>query len=429
MSINLLFLFNTHSSRLNNEYFIARRLVSDRESSRKISRSIVRIAVFGISLGLAVMIITVAVVTAFKQEIRKKVIGFGGEIQLLNFDSNSSYETKPICRNLPFLDELKKVEGIRHLQAFALKPGIIKSSDEIQGIVVKGVGPDYDWSFFKQNLKQGTILSLNDSITSNSILLSAKNATLLHLKTGDDLIMYFVQDPPRMRKFKIAGLFETGLEEFDKTFAIADIRHIQKLNNWGKDSITGYEIFVNNFDKLDEISYQVKLLSGYKMDQDGNMIKVMDIRTKYPQIFDWLNLFNMNVTIIIILMLAVAGINMISGLLVLILERTNMIGILKALGATNINIRRIFLYLSGFLVLRGLLWGNIIGLTICLLQKQFHLLKLDSSAYFLSTVPINFEYFYFFLLNIGTLLSVLLILLIPSFIIARISPEKTIRYN
>ncbi len=422
-------MFNTHTLSLNNEYFIARRLISDKESSRKISRSIVRIAVFGISLGLAVMIITVAVVTAFKQEIRNKVIGFGGEIQLVNFDSNPSYETKPVSRNLPFLKELKKYEGIRHIQAFATKPGIIKSTDEIQGIVVKGVGPDYDWAFFNQNLKEGTVLSLNDSITSNSILISAKNAKLLHLKTGDDLIMYFVQDPPRMRKFKISGLFETGLEEFDKTFAFADIRHIQKLNNWGKDSITGYEIFIKDFDKLDDATYQVKLLSGYKMDEAGNMIKVMDIRNKYPQIFDWLNLFNLNVTIIIVLMLAVAGINMISGLLVIILERTNMIGILKALGATNINIRKIFLYLSGFLVLRGLLWGNIIGLTICLLQKKFHLLRLDPSAYFLSTVPINFEFFYFFLLNIGTLVSVLLILLIPSFIIARISPEKTIRYN
>jgi lipoprotein-releasing system permease protein len=429
MSINLLFLFNSHSISLNNEYFIARRLLNDRDSSRRISRSIVKIAVFGISLGLAVMIITVAVVTAFKQEIRKKVIGFGGEIQLLNFDSNPSYETKPVDRNLPFLDQLKKMEGIKHVQVFATKPGIIKTADAIQGIVVKGIGPDYNWDFFRQNLKQGTIFSLSDSTTSNGILISVKNASLLHLKTGDDLIMYFVQDPPRMRKFKITGLYETGLEEFDKTFAIADIRHIQKLNNWGRDSVSGFEISVTDFDKLDELTYQVKLLSGYKMDEAGNMIKVMDIRTKFPQIFDWLNLFNMNVTFIIVIMLIVAGINMISGLLVLILERTNMIGILKALGSTNVNIRKIFLYLSGFLIVRGLLWGDIIGLTICLVQKYFHILKLDPSAYFLSTVPINFEIFYFLLLNIGTLASVLLILMIPSIIIARISPEKTIRYN
>jgi len=322
-----------------------------------------------------------------------------------------------------------KIEGGKHVQAFATKPGIIKTANEIQGIVVKGVGSDYDWTFFQQNLKEGTVLSLNDSVTSNSILISSKNAGLLHLKTGDDLIMYFVQDPPRMRKFKISGLFNTGLEEFDKTFAIADIRHIQKLNNWGKDSVSGFEIKIKDFDKLDDVTYQVKMLAGYKMDKEGNMIKVMDIRSKFPQIFDWLNLFNMNVTIIIILMLVVAGINMISGLLVLILERTNMIGILKALGATNINVRKIFLYLSGFLVLRGLLWGNIIGLSICIIQKKFHLLKLDPSAYFISTVPINFEFFYFLLLNIGTLVSVLLILLLPSIIIARISPEKTIRYN
>ena len=429
MSSNLLILFHTHPGTLNNEYFIARRLITDKENSRRISHSIVRIAVFGISLGLAVMIVTVSVATAFKQEIRNKVIGFGAEIQLINFDSNPSYETRPVSTHLPFMDELRKTNGIKHIQVFATKPGIIKTANEIQGIVVKGVGPDFDWSFFKQNLKEGNVFSTNDSLTSNNILISVKNAKLLHLKTGDDLIMYFVQDPPRMRKFKIAGLYESGLEEFDKTFAIADIRHIQKLNNWGRDSVSGYEITINDFDKLEDVTYEVKLLSSYKMDESGNMVKVIDIRSKYPQIFDWLNLFNMNVTIIIILMLAVAGINMISGLLILILERTNMIGIFKALGATNLNIRKIFLYLSGFLVLRGLLWGNIIGLSICFLQKRFHLLKLDPSAYFLSTVPINFEFFYFFLLNIGTLVCVLLILLLPSYIIARISPEKTIRYN
>ncbi len=414
---------------MNTEYFIARRLISDKESSRQLSRSIVKIAVFGISLGLAVMIVTIAVVTAFKQEIRNKVIGFGAAIQIVNFDSNISYETQPVNKNQKFLPKLARIPGITHVQQFATKPGIIKANSEIQGIVLKGVAPDFDWSFFASNLKEGKIFSVNDSTTSTSILLSVKTASLLHLKTGDDLIMYFVQDPPRMRKFRISGLFETGLEEFDKTFALADIRQIQRLNNWGQDSISGFEIFINDFDRLDDLTYQVKNVAGYQIDKNGESLRIENIYQKYPQIFDWLNLFNMNVTIIIVLMLAVAGINMISGLLVLILERTNMIGILKALGTSNVNVRKIFLYMSGFLVLRGLLWGNLIGLAICFVQYYFHILKLDPSAYFLSTVPINFEWFYFLLLNIGTMLTVLVILLLPSYIIAKISPEKTIRFN
>lgn len=414
---------------MNTEYFIARRLISDKESSRQLSRSIVKIAVFGISLGLAVMIVTIAVVTAFKQEIRNKVIGFGAAIQIVNFDSNISYETQPVNKNQKFLPELARIQGITHVQQFATKPGIIKANNEIQGIVLKGVAPDFDWSFFASNLKDGKKFSVNDTTTSTDILISAKTASLLHLKTGDDVIMYFVQDPPRMRKFKISGLYETGLEEFDKTFALADIRQIQRLNNWGQDSISGFEIFINDFDKLDDLTYEVKDVAGYQIDKSGESLRIENIYQKYPQIFDWLNLFNMNVTIIIVLMLAVAGINMISGLLVLILERTNMIGILKALGTSNVNVRKIFLYMSGFLVLRGLLWGNLIGLAICFVQYHFHVLKLDPSAYFLSTVPINFEWLYFLLLNIGTLLTVLVILLLPSYIIAKISPEKTIRYN
>ena len=414
---------------MNTELFIARRLIGDKESSRQLSRSIVKIAVFGISLGLAVMIVTISVVTAFKQEIRNKVIGFGSAIQLVNYDSNASYETKPVNRNQPFLDALRKEPGITHVQEFATKPGIIKASADIQGIVLKGVGPDFDWSFFRANLVSGIIFHPVDTAISTDILLSTKTAALLHLKAGDDILMYFVQDPPRMRKFRISGLYETGLEEFDKTFALCDIRQIQRLNNWGRDSISGFEIFVNEFDRLEDLTYNVKLIVGYKLKDNADVLRVESIRNKYPQIFDWLNLFNMNVTIIIVLMLAVAGINMVSGLLVLILERTNMIGILKALGTTNVNIRKVFLYMSGFLVTRGLLWGNLIGLAICFVQQKFHLLKLDSSAYFLSTVPIKFTWTYFIFLNLGTLVTVLLILLLPSYIIARISPEKTIRYN
>jgi len=414
---------------MNTEFFIARRLIKDKESRKQLSRSIVRIAVIGIALGLAVMIVTVATVTAFKKEIRSKVIGFAAHIQILNFDSNLSYETKPINRNQPFLGELRKTPGIRHVEVFALKPGIIKTKTDIQGVVLKGVDHDYDWTFFRKYLKDGTIIQPGDSLPSGQILISGYIARMLRLKTGDPVLMYFVQDPPRMRRFTIAGIYETGLEEFDKLYAIVDIRHIQKLNDWTPDQVSGFEIYIDRFDDINLMKYRVRDQIGYEVHDQEDNLKVVSITDKYPQIFDWLGLFDINVTIIIVLMLAVAGINMVSGLLILILERTNMIGILKALGTENIRIRRLFLYLSGFLIVRGLFWGNLIGLALCTAQYLGRFVRLDPSAYFLTYVPISFEWGYFFLLNIGTLIAILAMLLIPSMLIARISPDKTIRFN
>lgn len=414
---------------MNTEFFIARRLIKDRESRKQLSRSIVRIAVIGIALGLTVMIVTVATVTAFKKEIRSKVIGFAAHIQIVNFDSNLSYETQPISKDQPFLGELQKMPGIQHMEVFALKPGIIKTKKDIQGIVLKGVDHDYDWTFFRKYLKEGTIIQPGDTLPSDQILISAYVARLLRLKTGDPVLMYFVQDPPRMRRFVIAGIYETGLEEFDKLYAVVDIRHIQKLNNWTPDQVSGFEIYIDRFDDINLMKYRVRDQVGYEVHEQGDNLKVVSITDKYPQIFDWLGLFDINVTIIIILMLSVAGINMVSGLLILILERTNMIGILKALGTENLRIRRLFLYLSGFLIVRGLLWGNLMGLLLCAIQYFGKFIRLDPSAYFLTYVPISFEWGYFLLLNIGTLIAILAMLLIPSMIIARISPDKTIRFN
>jgi len=414
---------------MNTEFFIARRLIKDKESRKQLSRSIVRIAVIGIALGLAVMIVTVATVTAFKKDIRSKVIGFAAHIQILNFDSNLSYETKPINRNQPFLGELRKTPGIRHVEVFALKPGIIKTKTDIQGVVLKGVDHDYDWTFFRKYLKDGTIIQPGDSLPSGQILISGYIARMLRLKTGDPVLMYFVQDPPRMRRFTIAGMYETGLEEFDKLYAVVDIRHIQKLNDWTPDQVSGFEIYIDRFDDINLMKHRVRDQIGYEVHDQEDNLKVVSITDKYPQIFDWLGLFDINVTIIIVLMLAVAGINMVSGLLILILERTNMIGILKALGTENIRIRRLFLYLSGFLIVRGLFWGNLIGLALCTAQYLGRFVRLDPSAYFLTYVPISFEWGYFFLLNIGTLIAILAMLLIPSMLIARISPDKTIRFN
>ncbi len=413
---------------MNVEYFIAKRLSLGKEAKRYVSRSIVGFSSISIALGLAVMIITVSVVTGFKNKISYKVFGFGSHVQVVNFDSNSSYETIPIVANKKMTEDISKVPYVKHIQSFATKPGIIKTQTEIQGIVLKGIDKDYDWSFFKENLVDGEIFTIQDSL-SNKILISKYISSLLKLKPGDDIVMYFIQDPPRFRRLKVSGIYETGLEEFDKIFVLADIKHIQKLNNWKPNEITGYEITLTNYRKIDEVHQNVMELVGLKLNPDGSGLKVTDIKEKNTQIFDWINLQNMNVWIILALMLLVAGFNMISGLIILILERTNMIGLLKSLGANNKLIAKIFLYQSGFLILKGLIWGNIIGITLCLLQYHFQFIRLDQSSYFLDSVPINLNIFHLILLNTGTAVLTLVMLTIPSLIISRVTPESTLRFN
>lgn len=414
---------------MNLELFIARRLVTGKESKGFVSRSIVMIAIFGISLGLAVMIISVAVVTGFKKEISDKVVGFGSHLQIEYYGSNESYASSPISSEQKFLPELKKLPGIKHVQSFGIKLGIIKTSQDIEGVVLKGVGPDYDWSFFKKNLISGDVFQVSDSVKTNKILISKSIASLLKLKTGDNVAMYFIQDPPLMRKFTIAGIYETGLAEFDKTYIIGDIKHVQKLNGWDSKQITGFELALDDFDHIDAEKSRVESLVGIDLQPDGSSLRTTSIKDKNPQLFDWLNLQNINVWVILVLMLLVAGFNMVSGLLILILERTNMIGLLTSLGAQNYSIRRIFLYQSGFLILKGLFWGNLIGLGICWLEYQFKFVRLDQASYFITSVPINFNILYFLLLNAGTLIATMLMLVVPSFIISKISPDTTLRYN
>jgi len=414
---------------LNIEFFIARRLILDKETKKTISRSILSIAVFGVALSLAVMIIAVAVVTGFKNEITNKVVGFGSHIQILNFDSNISYETQPIKKDQEFLSDLRSEPGILNVQVFATKAGIIKTQTDIQGVVLKGIGSDFNWYFFEKYITEGDIFYVGDSVRTNKVVISKYLASLLKLNVGDEFIMYFIQEPPRMRRFEVSGIFETSLEEFDKIYVLADISHIQRLNDWDGNQISGFEITIDDFNQLDELTYRVMNIVGFGFEDDRTRLKVVNIYDKYPQIFDWLNLQDMNVIVILILMIIVAGFNMVSGLLILILDRTTMIGILKALGTINLTIRRIFLYQSGFLIVKGLFWGNLIGLALCLLQKEFEIIKLDQSSYYLTTVPINLNVFHILALNIGTCLVVMMILIIPSMIISRISPVKAIRFN
>jgi lipoprotein-releasing system permease protein len=414
---------------LNTEFFIAKRITFDKETKQSISRPIIKICIFGISLGLAVMIISVATVVGFKNEIRKKIIGFGSHIQIVNYDLNTSFETSPISRNQQFYPSLDTVKGIKHIQVFATKPGIIKTRADIQGAIVKGVGSDFDWSFFNENLIDGNSFNVNDSAKTDKVLISKYLSLLLKLKVGDRFIMYFIDKRPRPRSFIVSGIYETSLEEFDRQFILADMGHIKKLNNWEDDEISGFEVLIDNYNDIDYMTYVVRSIAGSEFNEEGQKLQVINIKEKYPQIFDWLNLIDKNVWIILGLMLTVAAFNMISGLLILILDRTNMIGILKAIGTGNKSIKNIFLYQSAFLMIKALFWGNIIGLGICWIQDYFKVLKLDQTSYFIDYAPIDFNLFHIIILNIGTLVITMTILLLPSIIISNINPVKTIRFN
>ena len=417
---------------MNIDLYIAKRIFSANENRNNLSHRIVNIALFGIVLGLVVLILSVAIVTGYKSEVGRKVIGFGSHLQIVNLDSNQSFETSPVSQNQPFLEELKNIKGIRHVQVFATKPGIIRTDDEIQGVVLKGIGPDFDWSFFQENKVSGEPFQVKDTIRSNKMWLSKRMADLLKLKLGDDLSMFFInesEEVPRQRKFQLAGIYKTSLEEFDRMFVLVDINHIRKLNNWKNDEVSGFEILVNNFNQLPEQEKAIRNLLLRHTASDSPVLHVVSIMEKYRNIFDWLSLLDMNVWIILVLMVMVAGFNMVSSLLVIILERTQMIGILKAMGARNWSIRRVFLYFSVMLILKALLWGNLLGIGICLIQQYTHVLKLDPTSYYLEYVPVNLTFMHLILLNAGTIVATILMLLLPSYFITKVSPEKTIRFE
>jgi lipoprotein-releasing system permease protein len=414
---------------MNLPYFIAQRLIKGRRAGTSFSRPINVIAIIGIAMGLAVMILAVAILTGFKQQIREKIVGFGSNIQIVNFDSNLSFETAPIHQGQEFIEKIRKIPGISHIQVFATKAGIIKTDEDFQGVVLKGIGSDFDWTYFRSNMVDGSVFTVTDTARTDKVIISKKISDMLRLKTGDSFAMHFVQDPPRMRKFTVSGIYETSLEEFDKIYVFCDIGHIKRLNGWDDDQISGFEIFIKDFDKLDKMTAAVRDAIGYRLKEDDEQFKVTNIRTKYPQIFDWLNFQDVNVIIIILLMLIVAGFNMISGLLILILEKTNMIGVLKALGTDDVTIRRVFLYQAAYLISKGLLWGNIIGIGLAFLQLKTGLITLDPSSYYIKTVPVNLELVHILLLNAGTMAAILFMLLVPSNLISRITPVKAIRYD
>jgi len=414
---------------LNTELYLAKRIVSKKHAKHTFSRPIVAVAIGGIALGIAVMILSIAIVTGFKNEITNKVVGFGSHLQIVNFDNNTSYETYPISKSQTWLSELKQIEGVETVNMFIIKAGIAKTEEDLQGVIFKGIDNDFDWKFFKQYLTEGDTLLISDSSRNNGVVVSASIANALKLNVGDSFSAYFIQEPPRMRKFTIIGIYETKLEDLDKIFVLCDIKHLRKLNDWKDDEITGFEVKIHDFSKIMDMEIKVSRLVGNYLSADGGMIKVKSIVEDYPGIFDWLSLLDINVWVILVLMLSVAGFNMISGLLVIILERVNMIGILKSIGASNVKVAKVFIYVAGFLISRGMLIGNIIGIGLCLLQKYFGIITLDADSYYVSVVPINLDLIHLLLLNIGSLVITLIMMILPSMLVSKISPAETIRFN
>ncbi|MDD7061500.1 MAG: ABC transporter permease [bacterium] len=414
---------------MNVALFIARKIHFSKEGSRQVTPPAVRIAMIGIALGLAVMLLSVAIVIGFKKEVRNKVIGFGSHIQITNFDSNSSYELQAIAVSDTLMAHLDSVSGVRHVERFATKLGILKTEQDFQGIVLKGVDQEYDWAFFQANLKVGRLPDFTGKKASTEVLISRYLSDLLGLEVDDSFLTYFVQDEVRARKFQIVGIYETGFIDYDKLFVMADLRQVQRLNGWDADQVGGLEVQVDDYESLDEIAETLYFDLTERHDRNGNTYYARSIKELNPMIFNWLEVLDINVVVILVLMLAVAGFTMISGLLIIILERTNMIGMLKALGETDRHIREIFLYVSFFLIGKGMLWGNVIGLTCCWLQSHFQIVKLDPTVYYLEAVPVDLGVGAWLLLNVGTLLVSMAMMLGPSYLITRIDPAKSIRFE
>jgi len=389
------------------------------------SRPVIRVAVASVAVGLGVMILAVAIVTGFQKQVREKVIGFGSHIRVTAFDNNDSYELSPIVADAVLLSKLKRVKGVRNVSVFDTKAGIIQAHDQFEGIVFKGVDSTYDWSFFKDRLVEGKPLDFRDSANVADVIISKSIANKLKLKINDPLRIYFIvtgEPIPRGRRFHISGIYETGMGEMDDLYVIGNISHLRRINNWNSSQAGGIEILVHDFDQMESVNKDVYKAIGYDLN-------TRSIHELYPQIFDWLDLQDMNVLVILVLMIVVASMAMISILLILILEKAVMIGVLKAMGARTSVIREVFLFHGAYILVKGLLIGNILGIGLCYLQQYTGLIKLSQESYFVSQVPIDLEIPALLMLNAGTVGLCMLILLLPSLLISRISPVKVLRYS
>jgi lipoprotein-releasing system permease protein len=411
---------------LNLEYFIAKRLITAKDYKSSISAPIIKIAISAIAIGIIMMIVSVATGIGLQQKIRDKVSAFNGQIIISNFDNNNSEVTLvPISKKQDFYPNFKSVPEVSHIQAVASKAGIIRTENAFEGIVFKGVGADYDWNNIKEYIVEGKVPDFSKALNED-VLISRLLADRLNLKVGDNFNTFFIKEEqgkmPNSRRFKIAGIFNSGFQEFDATYIIGDIRHIQRINKWSKDQVGAFEVFVKDFDNIKTTGSQI-------YDQTSSSLDTKTIVEKYSYIFDWLQLFDFNIVVILAVMILVATINMVVALLVLILERTQMIGILKALGANNWTVRKIFLYNAFYLIIRGLFWGNLIGISILLIQQQFGVVHLNPENYYVNQAPVYLNWGYIALLNLLTVTICFVVLLIPSYIITKISPVKAIRFE
>lgn len=418
---------------MNLEYFIARRLITAKGRKSTISAPIIKIAISAIAIGMVMMIVSVATGIGLQQKIREKVSAFNGHIIISNYDDNQSeVSVKPVSTKQDFYPKFTAVSGIRHIQAVASKAGIIRTATAFEGIIFKGVGKDYDWQNIKEFIVSGRLPNLSGKLN-DEVLISQYLADRLHLKAGDKFNTFFMKEgqgnpKPNLRVFRIAGIYSSGLQEFDAAYLLGDIRHLQRINKWASDEVGSFEVFVNDFNAIESKGREV-YENTFNPSDPAAALDTKTIIEKYYYIFDWLKLFDFNIVVILIVMIVVATINMVVALLVLILERTQMIGILKSIGASNWSVRKVFLYNAGYLILRGLFWGNLIGISLVVLQQQFGIVRLNPQNYYVTEAPVYFNLGYILLLNVLTMAVCLLVLLIPSFIITRISPVRAIRFD
>jgi lipoprotein-releasing system permease protein len=411
---------------LNLEYFIAKRLITAKHYKSSISAPIIKIAISAIAIGMIMMIVSVATGIGLQQKIREKVSAFNGHIIISNYDNNQSEVTLvPISKKQDFYPKFTSVPEVSHVQAIASKAGIIRTETAFEGIILKGVGADYQWNNIKEYIVLGRLPDYSRGIN-QEVVISQFMANRLNLKVGDNFNTFFIKEnqnqPPNIRRFKITGIFNSGFQEFDATYIIGDIRHIQRINKWRPDQVGAFEVFVDDFDKIKTIGEEV-------YQQTASTLDTKTIIEKYGYIFEWLKLFDFNIIIILAVMILVATINMVVALLVLILERTHMIGILKALGASNWSVRKIFLYNAFYLIIRGLFWGNLIGISLLLMQRYFGVIQLNPENYYVNQAPVYLNWGYILLLNLLTITVCFMVLLIPSYIITKISPVKAIRFD
>ena len=415
---------------MNISFFIAKRIYSDKGDKRKVSRPAIHIATAGVAIGLTVMILTVSVVLGFKHTIRDKVIGFGSHIQVENFLTMQSSDPYPICIDDSVMKVIKGIEGVEHVERFTLTQGILKTDQDFLGMSFKGIGPEYDLSFIKSNLKSGSIPSFSDSANKGNLLISSATADKMNLKAGDKVFAYFISDNGvKVRRFTVSGIFQTNMSQFDNALCFTDLYTARKLNNWDGELCTGAEISVGDLQQINAVSLRIADKVNRTSDHEGNIFTSQTIYEAYPQIFSWLSLLDINVWIILALMICVAGFTMISGLLIIILERTQMIGVLKALGMKGSSVRHTFLWFAVFIIGKGMLIGNILAAAIILLQRHTGFISLDPTTYYVSEAPTEINIPAFLIINAATLIISVLVLVGPSFLISHIHPAKSMRYE